>query len=848
VTRDHTRTTRIALMVLRAAACALVLAGAAAAHSAAVEPARGEEVLTRALVVKISDDLGTRTGMSLDPVEAGIVRGDWKPPRSGQAVAFPGGVTRSWQTAEADPQGWFELDALEGGYAYFTVTSRTRRIALLEGMGHDMVFVNGEPRGGNQYQSKEEWEAWEPHFNYSLIPIELRRGRNELLFKCYRRRLKVKLHAPASIALLNPNDLTLPDFRVGEPVAAWGGIVVINASSAPLRGARLLLSLPGNSTEIATPVPVLSPLSIRKVGFRIEGQAPAAAGPVNALLALEANGARLGSVSLPLQSVQPGEPHRRTFLSHIDGSVQYYAVNPARATDRRGPLALLLSLHGASVEAINQAKSYEPKTWAHIVAPTNRRPYGYNWEDWGQLDVLEVLDLAKKELNIDPDRVYLTGHSMGGHGAWHIGETFPDLFAAIGPSAGWLSFWSYRARRAPDASTPVGAVLARAASPSDTFALAENLRHTAVYVLHGSDDDNVPVTESRRMVEHLQRFHEDLVYHEQSGAGHWWDVSDEPGTDCVDWAPMLDFFARHSRAGGTRVRQVDFVTASPGISSRSDWLAIEAQTQPLRLSSASVRVDPALRRFVGTTANVARLSLDVSTVDPGGPVNVELDGQKIRGISVGSSPRLRLARSAGAWVVGSSPSPASKNPLRYGTLKDAFRNHVVLVYGTKGTPAENAWAYAKARYDSERFWYQGNGSLELMRDVDFDPAADPDRNVVLYGNSRTNAAWPALLGGSPVQVDGEGVEIGGRRVTGADLACLFIRPRPGTSVASVGVIAGTGIAGMRLTNNKLYLEAGYPFPDLLLFSAPRQEKSDGILAAGFFGLDWSVGSDFAWGE
>ena len=45
----------------------------------------------------------------------------------------------------------------------------------------------------------------------------------------------------------------------------------------------------------------------------------------------------------------------------------------------------------AAVEAINQASSYEPKTWANIVCPTNRRPYGYDWEDWGRLDALEVL-------------------------------------------------------------------------------------------------------------------------------------------------------------------------------------------------------------------------------------------------------------------------------------------------------------------------------------------------------------------------------------------------------------------------------------------------------------------------
>ena len=40
------------------------------------------------------------------------------------------------------------------------------------------------------------------------------------------------------------------------------------------------------------------------------------------------------------------------------------------------------------------------------------------------------------------DRRGISGHSMGGHGTWNIGVQFPGTFAALGPSAGWISFWS----------------------------------------------------------------------------------------------------------------------------------------------------------------------------------------------------------------------------------------------------------------------------------------------------------------------------------------------------------------------------------------------------------------------
>ena len=58
--------------------------------------------------------------------------------------------------------------------------------------------------------------------------------------------------------------------------------------------------------------------------------------------------------------------------------------------------------------------------------------------------IVVVLDQVTKSLAFDPTRVYLTGHSMGGHGTWILGSTYPDRFGAIGPSAGWISFWSYR--------------------------------------------------------------------------------------------------------------------------------------------------------------------------------------------------------------------------------------------------------------------------------------------------------------------------------------------------------------------------------------------------------------------
>ena len=154
---------------------------------------------------------------------------------------------------------------------------------------------------------------------------------------------------------------------------------------------------------------------------------------------------------------------------------------------------------------------------------------------------MEVLDVASSMLGVDPRRTYLTGHSMGGHGTWHLGVTYPDRFAAIAPSAGWVSMSSYAGVRKSQAPNPMEEILQRAAAGSDTLAARSNLESVGVFVLHGDADDNVPVSQARTMRKTLGTFHPDFSYYEKVGAGHWW------GNECCDWPPLIDFLARHER-------------------------------------------------------------------------------------------------------------------------------------------------------------------------------------------------------------------------------------------------------------------------------------------------------------
>ncbi len=818
---------------------------AALLYSCSVHNAFAQTV-TSALVLKIPRGF-RNSPLSPNPVEAMIVKDTWKRPSAGQSVQFDDGEAR-WVEVTAGADGWF-ADSLfnDAAYVYATVDEPQSTVMLLKGMGHDIVYVNGVPRPGNPYAEKETYEAWETRFDYSILPVELRKGRNDLLFFCGRGRFKAVLAPAGKPVQFNIHDVTMPDMVAGESLSAFMALPVINATKTSLEGLRIRYEVGGTAAEQAIP-PIL-PMSTRKEGFPI--RIPGGQGKsVLMHLALVREGNTIDTASIPVHIVGPKNVKRETFVSGIDGSVQYFAVAPSTG-DSATPKALILTLHGAGVEASGQAAAYEQKPWATIVAPTNRRPYGFNWEDWGRMDALEVLNRVLREYRIDTTRIYLTGHSMGGHGAWQIGSLYPDLFAAVGPSAGWITYWSYRIRgQRPDTSEG-DRMLRRALGTSETPEFVTNFLGEGLYILHGADDDNVPIRESYLMLDRIKGVLHDYIFHEQPKEGHWWDESPEPGADCVDWAPMMDYFARHRRPSDEETREVHFVTANPGVSSRYRWVTVATQLRALQMSSVRLQFDPGLRRFSGSTKNILGLGIDTKVLPPGDSVHFTIDGLQldVRG-PTGGTTMVWLRNNEGRWNISGAPDPDSKTPERNGPFKDAFRNHVLLVYGTHGTAEENALVLDRVRYDEEKFWYQGNGSFDAVADRNCTEAMIRDRNVIVYGNASTNSMWKALLEDSPVVVRKNAVDISGKRFSGDDLCVLFLRPRKGSPMLSVGVVSATGPEGLRLLNRVPYFNSYLGIPDLLVLRSNVVTAGEqGLVCAGFFGYDWSVAhGDFVWSE
>ncbi len=96
-------------------------------------------------------------------------------------------------------------------------------------------------------------------------------------------------------------------------------------------------------------------------------------------------------------------------------------------------------------------------------------------ENWLSAKVIDLVDEVSEIFPVDPDRIYLTGNSMGGYGTFYAAAAYPDRFAAIAPVCG-----------GGDAEA------------------AERLINTPTWMFHGDADTAVKVEESQKMADAIR--------------------------------------------------------------------------------------------------------------------------------------------------------------------------------------------------------------------------------------------------------------------------------------------------------------------------------------------------------
>ncbi len=184
-----------------------------------------------------------------------------------------------------------------------------------------------------------------------------------------------------------------------------------------------------------------------------------------------------------------------------DGSKRKYAIfiPPLYNADKSHRWPVIISLHGSGERGKDGIKQTTVGLAPQIVARTHRFPFIAVFPQahamWfrGPNEVANwiILNDVLEEYRTDPDRVFLTGFSMGGFGTWEMAVARPDAFAAIVPICG--------------------------AGPKDYMS---NILNLPVWAFHGALDKNVPVAGSRELVKELKRLGAHPGYTEYPSIAH----------------------------------------------------------------------------------------------------------------------------------------------------------------------------------------------------------------------------------------------------------------------------------------------------------------------------------------
>jgi predicted peptidase len=148
-----------------------------------------------------------------------------------------------------------------------------------------------------------------------------------------------------------------------------------------------------------------------------------------AVLIPTSGGADPSPVGQEVHSIRREVPHK------VD--LQYLLFLPKEYEKSANPWPLILYLHGGSLrgEDISQMKRWgltekvdaDPNFPFIVVSPQC-----HTGEIWSDADALgAILDEVATNYRVNPDRVYVTGHSMGGRGALYAAYKMPDRFAAV---------------------------------------------------------------------------------------------------------------------------------------------------------------------------------------------------------------------------------------------------------------------------------------------------------------------------------------------------------------------------------------------------------------------------------
>lgn len=528
------------------------------------------------------------------------------------------------------------------------------------------------------------------------------------------------------------------------------------------------------------------------------------------------------------------------YRSNIDNTLQPYSLYVPADYDPNKKYSLIVQLHGYS------GNDYDGGLHLANLAPADMfivSVYGRGdmyYESLAEQDVLDVMERIEEYYTIDPDRIYLTGNSMGGLGTWKIGQLYPERFAAIAPFCGWTG-----------------------------TELLKNLGNLGTFIVHGDSDTTIPVYMDRSAAEKLEKSGYPVTYTEIPGGNHsaWadWSTLNDP-------RKLFEFFNSNVRNPSPENIRATIPTARYG---RKYWVNVtELDTSgnldyPLKRANSNDSISfPRYLPKPGTieaqrngnseiaiTTNRIRafsIDLSLSGIDLSKTARIVIDGQKHEIDPTSGNVSFQIS-SSGIWNFNYNIGIAKLARHDGDGVAGLFMKPVIIVYGTMDAQRRKILE-SGARQLADWSWTETmpigvkTGSFFVKADTELTEEDIANNNLILIGNSSENVFTARIAEAfTPFYLDGK-ISVNGNTYEGSGLCVTRPNPLAPEHVVTCFDIPDDFLASqadtiqwfrffpLRMRNAQISEAASYPAfcPDVMVLT-----QHPGIDAwSGWFDRNW----------
>ena len=459
----------------------------------------------------------------------------------------------------------------------------------------------------------------------------------------------------------------------------------------------------------------------------------------------------------------------------------------------------------------------------------------------GEIDLWEAYAHARKSYNIDDDRLFIRGFSMGGAAVWQFGAHYTDRWCAINPGAGFSEtpeflkvFQSEEVSRIPSWQKTLW-------SWYNATDVAANFTNAPTIAYSGEIDGQKQAADI--MARTLAKENIELTHIIGPKTAHRLHPD-----SLAEIERRLNIIAS---AGRNRMpKEVSFVTYFLRYN-RMHWVQVdrlENHWQQARVDAKAVDD----RTVVVRTKNVTALTLDM----PAGfapqslreKTVVKIDGQDVEAVRATSerSWTAQFARQNGKWVLsqGLDESVLAKKHGLSGPIDDAFMDTFLFVTPT-GQPLNakvGGWVKSEMDHATREWRRQFRGLAPVKADTQVKEDDVAKNNLILWGDPQSNAVLAKIVAKLPITWTAEKLVVDGKTYGAGDHAPVLIYPNPLNPTRYVVINSSFTYREYDYLNNARQIAKLPDWAVVDLNTAPDTQNPGKVEAAGFFNDAWRFSS------